>query len=141
MGWSFLYAIKTMPCILNTPTGEICPHTDKDLLSRATVLLLRRRTYECLRHAAAHWSVNDVSPKGKLLTAHGKHLLIFELKFYPVKNPKLDSHSAFYRLRAIPFCSMLGGLHKGEHLRTFLSKSLPLQNCQNSRIRERNFAF
>lgn len=59
---------------------------------------------------AARWSVNDVSPKGKLLTAHvkaaapfyafemlklyrkrGEVPLIFEQKSIPSTNPKLDS--------------------------------------------------
>ena len=104
MGWSFLYAIKTMPC---TPhRRNLSAH-----IGLFTVLLLRRRTYECLRHAAARWSVNDVSPKGKLLTAHVKHLLIFELMspllgICPILGRCTAARIQNWILRAIPFCSM-----------------------------------
>jgi hypothetical protein len=72
------------------------------------------RTYECFQHpaqkTAARWSVNDVSPKGKLLSEHGKAAApfyafemlklyrkrgvvfpIFGKKSIPSTNPKLDS--------------------------------------------------
>ena len=128
---------------------------------------------------AARWSVNDVSPKGKLLSEHGKAaapFYAFEMlklyrrrgstcfhfwkEVYPFyksqigfvtlhwfysflsksptcQNPKLDSHQH----RGITFCSMLGGLHKGSSFSHFWEKVYTLQNCQNSRFRERNFAL